>query len=295
MACSKFQYVKHFEQPHDLLKNTFIVVRIDGKGFSKFTNAHGFEKPNDDRGIELMNCAALSLMKAFTEIIIGYGQSDEYSFVLKKSATTYSRREDKILSTMVSHFTSAYIFNWCKFFPDQELEYPPTFDARIILYPTIENLMDYLSWRQADCHVNNLYNTTFWLLVHNNSDEDKTSQEKQAQAHEDLKGTFSKDKHEIMHKFGVNYNNEKDIYRRGSILVRQWNATQLNKQAKKEKKRKSKEEEKKEETKEEKQDITTKKKPEIIQDKEKSVIIVHEDLVDKMEFYERHDLFEKLK
>lgn len=27
------------------------------------------------------------------------------------------------------------------------------------------NLRDYLSWRQADVHINNLYNTCFWNLV----------------------------------------------------------------------------------------------------------------------------------
>ena len=26
-------------------------------------------------------------------------------------------------------------------------------------------MRDYLSWRQADCHINNLYNTVFWALV----------------------------------------------------------------------------------------------------------------------------------
>ena len=31
-----------------------------------------------------------------------------------------------------------------------------------------------------------------------------------------------------MHKFGVNYNDEKDIYKRGSILVRQWNGREFN-------------------------------------------------------------------
>lgn len=45
------------------------------------------------------------------------------------------------------------------------LMYPPSFDARSILYPSKENIRDYLSWRQVDCHINNLYNTAFWALV----------------------------------------------------------------------------------------------------------------------------------
>ena len=31
------------------------------------------------------------------------------------------------------------------------MQYPPTFDARVVLYPSEQNLRDYLSWRQADC------------------------------------------------------------------------------------------------------------------------------------------------
>jgi tRNA(His) guanylyltransferase len=36
MANSKFEYVKYFEIDNKLLNNTYIVVRIDGKGFTKY-------------------------------------------------------------------------------------------------------------------------------------------------------------------------------------------------------------------------------------------------------------------
>jgi len=64
------------------------------------------------------------------------------------------------------------------------LKYPPSFDGRIVLYPTEKAVRDYFSWRQADseylslesfprelesvhriAHINNLYNTAFWALV----------------------------------------------------------------------------------------------------------------------------------
>ncbi len=35
MSKSKFEYVKSYEIQTELLKNTYIVIRIDGKGFSK--------------------------------------------------------------------------------------------------------------------------------------------------------------------------------------------------------------------------------------------------------------------
>ena len=62
-------------------------------------------------------------------------------------------------------FTTVYQFYWSEFFPDQKLLYPATFDGRVVLYPNEEVLRDYLSWRQADCHINNLYNTTFHALI----------------------------------------------------------------------------------------------------------------------------------
>jgi tRNA(His) guanylyltransferase len=36
MANSKYEYVRDFEQPDSLLKNTWVVVRIDGRGFHKY-------------------------------------------------------------------------------------------------------------------------------------------------------------------------------------------------------------------------------------------------------------------
>ena len=69
------------------------------------------------------------------------------------------------MSNIVSLFAANYVFQWAEFFPDKKLLAPPSFDARSVLYPSNRNLRDYLSWRQADCHINNLYNTTFWALV----------------------------------------------------------------------------------------------------------------------------------
>lgn len=36
MSKSKFEYVKDYEIHNELLKNTYIVLRIDGKGFTKY-------------------------------------------------------------------------------------------------------------------------------------------------------------------------------------------------------------------------------------------------------------------
>lgn len=50
MANSRFDYVRNFETNDCILPNCWIVVRIDGKAFHKFTQKHNFDKPNDDSG-----------------------------------------------------------------------------------------------------------------------------------------------------------------------------------------------------------------------------------------------------
>ncbi|POS86495.1 hypothetical protein EPUL_001642 [Erysiphe pulchra] len=133
---SRYEYVKLFEQSDILLPNTWLVVRIDGRGFHKFSNRFSFEKPNDRRNLDLMNNAAKAVMTDIRDIVMGYGVSDEYS---------------KLLSTVVSTFTSYYIHLWPNHFADVSLSPPlPTFDGRIVQYPSKENLRDYLSWRQVD-------------------------------------------------------------------------------------------------------------------------------------------------
>ena len=131
------------------------------------------------RQINLMNCAAREVMSSFTDITLAFGQSDEYSFIFRKGANVFNRREDKILSCVLSLFTSSYALNFAEYFADltikddktgeeKPLKRPlrtPSFDGRVVLYPSLEDLKAYLSWRQVDTHINNLYNTTFWALV----------------------------------------------------------------------------------------------------------------------------------
>lgn len=160
-----------------------------------------------------MNFAASCVMKEFNEIILCYGQSDEYSFVFHRSAKVYNRRESKISSNVNSLFTSSFVFHWSRFFGEEKLKYPPCFDARIVLYPTEENLKDYLSWRQADLHINNLYNTCFWNLVLQKG-------MKNSEAEERLRGSVSAEKNELLFsEFGINYNQLPAIYRKGTILL----------------------------------------------------------------------------
>ncbi|KAF2768819.1 tRNAHis guanylyltransferase [Teratosphaeria nubilosa] len=215
MANTEFGYVRDFEQWDALPKSNWIVVRIDGRGFTKLCKKYCFEKPNDRRALDLMNTCAIEVMRQFFDVVLAYGQSDEYSFVLHESTSLFERRASKLATCIATAFTAEYCMKWASFFPDEALSSPyPTFDGRCVCYPKRKILRDYLSWRQADCHINNLYNTTFWTMVikggMSNTD-----------AENELKGTVAADKNEILFsRFGINYNNEPMINRKGTVLYR---------------------------------------------------------------------------
>ncbi|OAL54041.1 Thg1-domain-containing protein [Pyrenochaeta sp. DS3sAY3a] len=215
MANSKYEYVRAFEQPDSLLANTWIVVRIDGRGFSKLTAKYKFVKPNDRNALDLMNAAAVAVMKELPDLVLAYGNSDEYSFVFHKDCVLFERRASKLTTTIVSTFTSYYVFLWSTYFPDKPLTPPlPSFDGRAVCYPSDFNLRDYMSWRQVDCHINNLYNTTFWALVQQGGMGPREAEQR-------LSGSVSSDKNEILFKeFGINYNNEPECFKKGTVLYR---------------------------------------------------------------------------
>lgn len=95
---SRFEYVKSFEQTSNLLPNTYLVIRIDGRGFHKCVREvqncrensdmaafrlcaiYEFEKPNDRRALDLMNAAAIRVMGELPDIRLAYGISDEFRY-----------------------------------------------------------------------------------------------------------------------------------------------------------------------------------------------------------------------
>eukprot|EP01068_Selenidium_serpulae_P010725 Selendium_serpulae@DN5518_c0_g1_i2.p2 len=177
MACSKYEYVKHYEIPDPIVPNAWFVVRIDGRNFTEFAKRHAYKKPNDHRGLGLMNAAACDVMADFPDAFIAYGQSDEYSFVFRKETQLWNRRSSKIMSAVVSLFSSSFVMHWHEYFGSnmspavlenhkeddngeaREAEHvagtaltkAPTFDARVVCYPADKDIRDYLSWRQVDC------------------------------------------------------------------------------------------------------------------------------------------------
>ncbi|KAK6198039.1 Thg1 C terminal domain-containing protein [Scheffersomyces amazonensis] len=218
MAKSRFEYVREFERENHLLPQTYIVVRVDGKGFHRFSQVYEFDKPNDIEAIRVMNDAAQEVCRQIPDVLMAYGQSDEYSFLLRKDCRLYDRREMKLITLFSSLMTSAYTYYWNVAHPNNLITIDKklvVFDARAVVYPNFTVVQDYFRWRQADCHINNLYNTTFWALVLKGGLST-------SEAEQTLSGTLSKDKNEILFsRFGINYNNEPEMFKKGTVIVRE--------------------------------------------------------------------------
>ena len=83
-----------------------------------------------------------------------------------------------------------------------------------VVYPSDASLRDYLSWRQADCHINCQYNAAFWALVQRGGLSRPAAQAR-------LAGTKTADKNELLFaEFGINYAELPPLHRRGSVLRR---------------------------------------------------------------------------
>ena len=82
-------------------------------------------------------------------------------------------------------------------------------------------------------HINNLYNTTFWALVQKGGMDASNAQERlQVFGFNSIslvvfrlilkQGTIASEKHEILFsQFEMNYNDEADMFKKGSIIYRE--------------------------------------------------------------------------
>lgn len=166
--------------------------------------------------LNLMNYAAVKVMAVIKDIVLSFGQSDEYTFVLNRTTSFCHRRASKIESIINCVFTSQYIEHWNAWMGGRVMNGLPTFDARTVPYASDALLRDYLSWRQADVHINNLYNTCFWKLVCDKQMENSTAEE-----YLRIHGTYSDDKRRLLQTmFNIDYDQLPEMYKKGTILLR---------------------------------------------------------------------------
>lgn len=141
-----------------------LCVRIDGKGFSKFTK--GFVKPFDDVLGETMKKTMTTLVKE-THASIGYTQSDEITLIYtpgeKASEFIFGGKVSKINSILASMAT--YHFNrLLSVYVD--VDKPAFFDCRAWAVPDLAEASNVLLWRVQDARKNSISSLFRWTAGH---------------------------------------------------------------------------------------------------------------------------------
>lgn len=191
-----------FKSEHILEKDengftkNYIIVRLDGHKFSKFTKK--FKKPFDDIIVYAMKKTTIDLMKQF-KAITGYTQSDEITlFFDKDNFIDFDGRIEKMISLISSYCSIRFNFYIKENLKDFDVG-EAYFDARIIELPTLEDVVNTFIFRMKDCYRNSKNNFARTYLSHKECNK-KTSEELVSMAKE--KGHDYTDSPEY-YKYGI--------------------------------------------------------------------------------------------
>lgn len=179
-----------------VLPGAWTVLRLDGRGFSRFTEQH-FDKPFDPRFADLMVTTAQTLT---TELgaRYAYTESDEISLLLPPGFDLFGRSVEKLVSISAGIASAAFT---------QAAGVAAHFDSRLWLGVTIPDVIDYFSWRQADAARCALNGWCYWTL--------RNAGRSRREATRALDGTTTADKNELLFSHGINFNELPAWQRRG--------------------------------------------------------------------------------
>ncbi|TMR27131.1 tRNA(His) guanylyltransferase Thg1 family protein [Actinomadura geliboluensis] len=179
-----------------LLPGAWTVIRVDGRSFSRFTESR-FDKPFDPRFSALMAGTAKALLSDLGGRF-AYTESDEISVVLDPSFDLFGREVEKLVSLSASIATAAFT---------HAAGEPVAFDSRIWMGTALDEVVDYLSWRQADAARCALNGWCYWTL----RNEGRSAR----QATRELERTSVSAKNELLYARGINFNEVPAWQRRG--------------------------------------------------------------------------------
>ena len=174
-----------------LPRRTHVVVRIDGRGFHKFSES--LERPYCRPLADALDQAALYVAQEMIGCRFAYGQSDEYSFLLSDSLW-FDGNIQKIVSVSASLFTGA--FN--RAFASKKIA---AFDSRVFVIAQTTEVENYFLWRQLDASANSLNRLASAHYQHT-----------------ELVGKSTSEKHELLHAKGVNWAKQAADFKRGRVV-----------------------------------------------------------------------------
>ncbi|MBB5853528.1 tRNA(His) guanylyltransferase Thg1 family protein [Amycolatopsis umgeniensis] len=175
---------------------SWTVLRVDGRGFSKFTEAR-FEKPFDPRFGECMVETANALLAEFASPYV-YTESDEISVLLDPATDLFGRGVEKLVSISAGVASAAFT---------HAAGVPAHFDGRVWLGTTADDVVDYFSWRQADATRCALNGWCYWIL--------RKAGKSASEAGAAIEGAGTAEKNELLFAHGVNFAEVPTWQRRG--------------------------------------------------------------------------------
>lgn len=196
------QQMRSLEYFHTLriLPGAWVVVRVDGRGFSRFTQHSRFEKPFDLEFHKTMVHTAKALLEGFHGIF-AYTQSDEISVLFHPDWDMFDRSLEKVVSISASIASSTFT---------HLQKTVVNFDSRVWLGVNKSQVVDYFRWRQADATRCALNGWCYWML--------RKVGESARKATAILDGQSVAFKNELLFQHGINFNELPTWQRRGTGL-----------------------------------------------------------------------------
>lgn len=126
----------------------YLVVRCDGRSFTSYTR--NLDKPFDDQFSRDMDGAAAALTSDVAAPVLTYIQSDEISTIMSRPNENaqwwFGGNLTKIGSVAAACVTAT--------FNQRRPGTPAMFDARCITLDSVDDVAEYLIWRQRDAYRN---------------------------------------------------------------------------------------------------------------------------------------------
>ena len=154
MLGDRMKTFERLETDRRMIPGLPIYIRLDGRGFSKFTKQ--MKRPYDESMSKLMQATTEYLVSEFNATI-GYVQSDEISLIINneyESPAIFEGKIQKLTSTLASSATAFFVSNFSEFFGGKTIsDYSarlPSFDCRLFNLPSWGEAANSILWRYLD-------------------------------------------------------------------------------------------------------------------------------------------------
>jgi tRNA(His) guanylyltransferase len=147
--------MREFEWFHDLrvLPAAWPVIRVDGQSFTRLCEEH-FERPYDVRFHEIMLKVSRSLLVEL-QGVFAYTEGDEISVLLPAHTDLFGRKLEPLISVSAGIASARFT---------REFPAGAHFDSRIWVGPTVQHVVEYFRWRQAEAMRSCLNGWCLWAL-----------------------------------------------------------------------------------------------------------------------------------